>query len=976
MANTATSPTSEQQAVIDHWGSGMAVLAGAGSGKTTTLVKKCLSLLDRKPDARFIAVSFTERSAGDLREKLSKAFVERGDPSALNHHWVTTIHGLCGSVLKEFPREAGFDGEESILPENEALALWERAIETLWYDEISDSLEKDLETLLNRETRSSLLLLLQRVRELVPFGVLRSFSGSVDPEAKALERISSYIIEKYQSLKQRLGVLDFSDLEKGANRALEHESVRKAYHSRFALLLIDEFQDTNPVQAGILWRMGKPDLSNICVVGDPKQSIYRFRDADVSIFQEYCAQLPTHFSLTWNFRSRPKIIDYVNRVCEKVFENSEIPFEALVPKRAETSEENVLRLDLTQPFELARWILEENKKGVPLQEMALLVRRIRGNELWFKALESSGVPIAIGSGGLFWESPRVRELVSFLKWWDNPANSLSGAVFLRAPWTQQLDGNSLSDQVLDQWANQKQNLLECFIKSEHPLAKRLAPLRAVTVRPAELLGALAEEASLFADMGSSLLGLWHRLEQLSSQGLDFHSVVQEVARAVEEGRRERDIPAPKTQGQLSILTLHGSKGLEFRNVILLDFGPKTRASDAPLLFWDRTQGAYLAKRDEQGQREKKSQVENSWRELERRKNLAESKRLFYVGLTRAQERLILVCPQMEDPFEKVDRQKVYQEDYWRGWVESAGNPPSVQVSALAEKAQARKIQTVPTLRAKPSLLKVKTVRARHSVTEWVLLSRCKRAYEWTYLLPKEVSTEPKEATVLSASEIGSRIHLILEKGDLSQAEALEKEVGSSRFLAAPLIQWAKAHSGWIHSDPQAGRSVFSELSFEVPIQNDVLVGVMDRVIFHQPKEGLPSADLVDFKFSDRPVSTWALVDSYRAQTDLYSWALTQLEPQLRMDRIRATLVSISPEGVKMVGVPNAAHRLDPQRLLEKAQALIDGRTGEPQPGKQCRYCSFLKLCPDGLEKTSEKQDSDASLRAIVDFEQAGSEIST
>src|SRR4051794_5138385 len=137
-------PSPEQQIVIDTWGKGMAVLAGAGSGKTTTLVSKCARLTELNPKARFAAVSFTERSASDLRAKLSKALLKTSEPGALNQHWIMTIHGLCGAIIREYPRQAGFDGEESVLADSEAQLLWERAIEALWLEEIPEDVRLGL----------------------------------------------------------------------------------------------------------------------------------------------------------------------------------------------------------------------------------------------------------------------------------------------------------------------------------------------------------------------------------------------------------------------------------------------------------------------------------------------------------------------------------------------------------------------------------------------------------------------------------------------------------------------------------------------------------------------------------------------------------------------------------------------------------------------------------------------------------------
>src|SRR3954451_12284380 len=140
----------EQLSVIETWGKGMAVLAGAGSGKTTTLVAKCEALLKRNPEARLAAVSFTERSAGDLRAKLATRI-----PLESGNHWVMTIHALCAAILREFPREAGFDGEEKMASEPEARALWDQAVQSLWGDGLPIEVASAMDHLLLRESRPS-----------------------------------------------------------------------------------------------------------------------------------------------------------------------------------------------------------------------------------------------------------------------------------------------------------------------------------------------------------------------------------------------------------------------------------------------------------------------------------------------------------------------------------------------------------------------------------------------------------------------------------------------------------------------------------------------------------------------------------------------------------------------------------------------------------------------------------------------------
>jgi ATP-dependent exoDNAse (exonuclease V) beta subunit len=981
----------EQQDVIQAWGQGMAVLAGAGSGKTTTLVAKCAELLERNPKAKFAAVSFTERSASDLRAKLSLTLSSRPGTapldSSMTSHWVMTIHGLCRAILKEFPKEAGFDGEETVLSEAESRLLWERAMDSLWLEDLPDPIRVSLEALLDRESRDSLSGLLDRVRRLLAFGALTYLKDSEDGSSQNLFRVAHFVLEKYDRLKRRQGRLDFDDLERGADRALEFPEVRDAYHRRFDLVLVDEFQDTNPVQSRIIWRFVKADLSNVCVVGDPKQSIYRFRDADVTVFEEFCKKLPLRFSLTWNFRSRPDVIEFANQVCAKAFAASEMVFEALVPKRdPDPNLDSVVRFDIQSPSDLGEWIQGEVKRGIPLGQFALLIRKIRGNEKWFKALTAAQIPIAIGSGGLFWEDPRVREMVAFLKWWNNPGNSFSGGVFLRSPWMQ------ISDETLDRWVQLDPSWRIPFFSSQHPVAVQLKPLLNQAIRPGELLMALLVDQQSEDELGGPLLGLWHRVEDMTSRGMDFHSVVLELSEAVRENRREKQVPAPRNLGQLTILTLHGSKGLEFPHVILLDFGVKPRASDTPLLFWDREKGAYLGSRDSDGERIKDHPVEAVWREEEKKKNLAESKRLFYVALTRARERVILVCSELPAHKQNFDPESAFIQDDWRGWIECSGweFKTTQKMGSLIDFHSGAHLNLEDMgpgdLGSLPrSVLNNFTgdgpplARARHSVTELNLLARCPRAYEWTYIRPvaeasqvldPEFSEENLEGlpesflehgdaeidstsqTPVTHRELGNRIHKCLERRDFTGLEEIEEEVGASRFLAEPVIRWALNSPWMLPADLSQGRDVWAEFSFEAPLNQEVLVGSMDRVVAVRGSGNLRYA-VLDFKFTEKRKSIRSLLEAYQTQMEWYAWALTALDSSIHLEEIEVYLIHISAETVKNVRVQLG--QVDLKELLNKAVGIVRGNLGEPHPGPLCRACAFRSSCVEGERHLLETQ---------------------
>ena len=993
LSHHKTQHSPEQQQVIDSWGEGMAVLAGAGSGKTTTLVSKCLHLLELHPEARFAAVSFTEKSASDLRAKLSERFTDLGQPSAMSQHWVTTIHGLCGAIIQEFPQASGFDAEDSVISQVDADVLWEKALEGLWFDDLAEEVRLAFESLLDRESRDSLSFLLKRSKDLSSLGLMDALQSSHDPDSQALGVVSSYVITRYERLKRKQGFLDFSDLELGAYRALQNQEVRSSFHQRFDLVLVDEFQDTNPIQAQIILAFAKPDLSNLCVVGDPKQSIYRFRDADVSVFEEFCSRLPKQYSLTWNFRSRPGIIEFANQICAQAFAVSQMRFDALTPKRSiDEHTRPLVHLEVRSPQDLAFWILEQRKRGLRLEDMALLVRKIRGNESWFRALMSCGIPVSIGSGGLFWDDPRVRELVAFLRWWVNPNHSLSGGVFLRSPWM------GIPDSVLDQWIRKDPTWRDSFLSSSHPVAQALTQYLKTPVRPGELLMALMVTDEIEHEIWAPLLGLWHRVENLSLRGFDLFEVVTEISRACDESRREKEVPTPRGMGQIPILTIHGSKGLEFPHVILIDFPERPRQADMPLLYWDRIEGAFLGARDEDGQRDRKHPLEIKWRNLEKLKNLAESKRLFYVALTRAREQLILVTPQNDVRLPRETPEAIHQaflQDDWRAWLECSnqlpkpetvgfesrplvgtegsstqllGNQSAENLSSLSSTVLEKGARATHTSHGMfISQASFEHMRARHSVTEWSLLAHCPRAYEWRFIRPRAKpqsvvsdstpdifdqpglhleSTQESILTLdqeITQKELGTRVHQCLERGEWEALEKLEKEVGKERFLAEPVLRWAKSSPWMKPRQPDQGREVWTELSFEVPLGHEVLVGSIDRVI-REEVEGEVQYSIIDFKVSEKPRSIYSLKSAYQTQMNLYAKAIAALDPDVSQRQIQAWIVNISSQTVQIVSLEIDLFAW--KSLLSKSLKIIAGSEGDPQPGSYCKMCEFSEICPE------------------------------
>jgi len=395
-------------------------------------------------------------------------------------------------------------------------------------------------------------------------------------------------------------------------------------------------------------------------------------------------------------------------------------------------------------------------------------------------------------------------------------------------------------------------------------------------------------------------------------------------------------------------------------MILLDLRKKTRASNAPSLFWDRKKGAYLVQKDSSGERIE-DELFLTWKKEEREKELAESKRIFYVALTRARERLILVCPALEAPKkakdENFDPQTVYGQDFWRGWLEASGVLAEIPEGLCGSFEKVDPLADNPGTRAlRERIEPPRQRRPRHSVTEWNLLSRCPRAYEWTYVRPRlglessrvdwSMGTHSSDALAddleISQRELGTQVHAVLESGDLARLDELERRAGPGRFKAKAVREWAQS-SRWMNAEIGSFKEAFAELAFEIPIAGEVLVGSMDRVIVDRAD----APTVIDFKVTRHEKSKEALLEAYETQMQLYRWALSRLVGANTED-IQASLVNFSDSGVLEVEVPHGNLRGQGgawvENLASLASRIVAGEEAKPRPGKLCELCQFRKEC--------------------------------
>lgn len=512
-----------------------------------------------------------------------------------------------------------------------------------------------------------------------------------------IETVSAAARE-YDSWRRREGKLNFQDLLILARNLLrDHPAARRAFQRRFTPLLVDEFQDTDPIQAEVVlyltgnetderdWRRLTPRPGSLFVVGDPKQSIYRFRRADIETYGRVRDTIVRTggrvLRLSRNFRSTEEICDWANSVFERIFPPEPAagappapPEQAfhvpLVPAGGETDPRSeAVRLEiaatgLSTPEEVARAdadrIADEVAAGVAdgssPGDFLLLSRWRRRLPIYARALEARGIPYEISGGGAFRDSEELAALLAILQALADPDDPIPLVAALRGPifgiddralfLFRRAGGRfalraALPDGVDPRIARAWELLRDC-----ERFAAELPPGAAIS-RVGERLGwtAAVGAEELGDTRAGNLLKASAAARDFSRRGDSFSAVVRRLTEMTREGDAEEMTTHPGRSDAVRLMTVHRAKGLEARVVFLAD--PADDVPKPPLLWIDRRvdppQGHFLVRRSwgEFGGAE--IARPRGWDGMCAREDRfvrAEEERLLYVAATRARSRLI------------------------------------------------------------------------------------------------------------------------------------------------------------------------------------------------------------------------------------------------------------------------------------------------------------------------------------------------
>ena len=606
----------EQRAVVFHGAAEapppLLIVAGAGSGKTTTLAARVARLvLDGADPQRILLLSFSRRAAASLAHRvgllLHQALGLRGTQPAPQLPWAGTFHSMAARLLREQATRIGLHPDFTIADrgDSEDLMGWVRQEQRLAQTHARFPLKGTCLGIHSRvlNSQDSLGTVLQQ-----------QFPWCAMWEAELKRLFAAYAAEK-----QRQCVLDYDDLLLYLVLMLDDAALARELGDRFRHVLVDEYQDTNRLQARILHRL-KPDGRGLAVVGDDAQSIYAFRAAEVRNILDFPSQFQPGASvltLQRNYRSSQPIL----RACNAVIAEAPERFTKTLWSEREQGAAPQL-VSVGDDAEQARWVadqvLAQRENGVRLKRQAVLFRTSHHSAALELELLRRDIPYLKYGGLKFLEAAHVKDLLSLLRWQQNPRHRLAG---FRVAQLVQGMGPASARRLLDdmEQADDPAAMRRGFRPppgAAAPWAELLACLQALQQQPwpdmlqPALQWYLPQLQRLHEDAAVRRMDL-EQLQRLAGSFASREAFLAELTLDPPQATSEVVEPA-LDEDYLILSTIHSAKGQEWSSVYVLNVVDGAIPSEM-------SAGS--------------------------RAGLEEERRLLYVAMTRAQHQLQLLVPQ-------------------------------------------------------------------------------------------------------------------------------------------------------------------------------------------------------------------------------------------------------------------------------------------------------------------------------------------
>lgn len=572
---------SKQQEVIVDNSKELLVLAGAGSGKTHCVTEKIKALLSSNYNiSDIVAITFTNKAADEMIDRISKF-----NPINKQNSNIGTFHSFCYKLLKDNLSYLGLS-KIRICDDNQASSLLGEATEIVLKTKDGCSKAKqEIERLKN---------------------------GLIYPDSTEINKYKWVrpIYMEYEKLLKQCSFLDFNDLiAKTVLLLKENAEVREKYQKRFKFIIVDEFQDVNNAQFELVKELHNPVYNSLMVVGDDSQSIYSFRSSDPSYIIDFKGFYPDSniIKLEQNYRSTQKILSVANHVINKNING--------VKKELWTNNsvgENIEVVKFSGEKEQANFIanlINKNKDIKQFKDYCILYRINSQSRIIEDALAIRNIPTKVIHGVSFYDRAEVKDLLSYLRFIDNPNDIFSFRRCIQTP--KRGVGNKTIDKIIE---DSKENSIINILQNGKDKVKSFGDFifKARTMRhdSVELIKYIMSESGYYiylkekAKTEEELINRKESIEQIinisskEAENKSLQSLLDYMSLRSDNASTDKD-------NAVRLSTIHSAKGLEFDTVFLISLNQGSFPHEALDI------------------------------------NIEEARRLFYVALTRAKNKLYI-----------------------------------------------------------------------------------------------------------------------------------------------------------------------------------------------------------------------------------------------------------------------------------------------------------------------------------------------
>jgi DNA helicase-2/ATP-dependent DNA helicase PcrA len=583
------------------------ILAGAGSGKTRVITYRIAYLIAERgvPPHNILAVTFTNKAAGEMRERVEQLLRGKGLTSA---PLISTFHSLCVRILRRNIEKLneGYTRSFTIYDQDDSVRLVKGCVKDLGYDE---------KQLGQRVVQGAISSAKNRGEDAETY-VARVEYG--DEKRAAIARV----FRLYEERLRNNNALDFDDLLIKTVQLLRRvPEVREYYNDKFRYILVDEYQDTNSLQFALI-RFLTEKQQNICVVGDEDQSIYKWRGADISNILNFEQHYPNAriIRLEQNYRSTQNILDVAGAVVKNNKERK--------GKSLWTSNPSGERIRYYQAFDSdaeARFVaakITDHRSEEPSIRAAVLYRTNAQSRVFEEALRRALIPYNIVGGFSFYERAEVRDIISYLKLALNPHDSIALLRVINSParglgkqtldeidrrakdygvshWetisilTEQPDG--LSPRAVSALKNFKKIITD-LVSATGNATRSESPVSDV-VKAAILDTGYAN--ALKSENSDEAEARLENLQELVNAAVDYDEQEQEGLRDfIDHAALVSDVDQYKRDAAVTLMTVHAAKGLEFPLVFIVGMEdglfPHARAATDPAELEEERRLCYVA----------------------------------------------------------------------------------------------------------------------------------------------------------------------------------------------------------------------------------------------------------------------------------------------------------------------------------------------------------------------------------------------